>query len=736
MTSLALEPERIRFQATLCRFKLPLHEFKNMSAPPFQPTAGWSVATYRLSALQPATQAIGAARQSPLGPQIPQNAGLLAVNKTQEAVEKISRNHKSMPTLNSQINATGGTGVAEAIKHDHLFIDLVNQSFSLRTEAVNATKIHAGKVFNHSLKQGAQSGGRCLTLVCSNAAHSGCPLKYRWTKSRSGATWQLDLNSTCLTTVLSCKCTYKLKKKDLMKDPAFLALSDMKAGSKKVGPKAVRNSLHAVGIAASTFSVQQALNESLQMGKEQYEDVYKLLEPRLCEAERLNKGTRAFIDTNADGTFKWACLVIGQIADVIADVGLEVIGLDGQHSSNHQHKLKWMTLEGAVPFGEAKDYDTRRGRNMVLPIAKIVCASESSSAYTKMIELVKEHSGMREFLSRPDLVVFSDRGKAVEKTIRDNFPQAISLNCARHILGNAVACSGEKIDECLFWSIRDAETEVELRASLLILQNKCPRTAKYLAEETDWSKWQQCYVMMANPVCRTYGMRTSNLVECENARATNTGAISSNPLEVFQQLLVSADNSFRIIKSRVSTWVENNQLLTPPAQKSFVRQKAMSNYYLPVPTGGDSKLKYRCNSIKDNVAGCRNFYSIDLAHPFLNHGICRETNQMKTICRHYIACQQRHFSTSGGDPGAIGLKTDADLCQHTHHRGYMVPIVNNMLAGLSDIAVPPIDNLLKTSIHPAVPYELAAKKKRKPNSRVQSRGEEHLSSKYKPQRWR
>ena len=62
--------------------------------------------------------------------------------------------------------------------------------------------------------------------------------------------------------------------------------------------------------------------------------------------------------------------------------------------------------------------------------------------------------------------------------------------------------------------------------------------------------------------------------------------------------------------------------------------------------------------------------------------------------------------------------------------------LTTVLAGLSDIAVPPIDSLLKTSIQPAVPYELAAKKKRKPNSRVQSKGEEHLSSKYKPPRWR
>jgi len=46
---------------------------------------------------------------------------------------------------------------------------------------------------------------------------------------------------------------------------------------------------------------------------------------------------------------------------------------------------------------------------------------------------------------------------------------------------------------------------------------------------------------------------------------------------------------------------------------------------------------YLTSSLRSNVAGCTNYYTINLLEPLEKHGDCKECNQYQTVCRHYLA---------------------------------------------------------------------------------------------------
>lgn len=138
-----------------------------------------------------------------------------------------------------------------------------------------------------------------------------------------------------------------------------------------------------------------------------------------------------------------------------------------------------------------------------------------------------------------------------------------------------------------------------------------------------------------------------------------------------------------------------------------------------------SSTQMNCVNMNKSVALCRNFHQVDLGSPFKPHGMCMECNQMHTICRHYFASLNRYTAPAGGQIGAAGFKDEYALLQFTHHPGYLVPTVNNILASLPDIALPALDSLEKGAMLPPIPFEEAGSTKRKPNSRKLSKGEKY-----------
>lgn len=661
-----------------------------------------------------------------LAPTLPTNVKLLSANTTQQVVEEISKQTLSSKFvgLKPQTNnhGAGGAGVKERIQSDPKFVSLAGKVFLTGKEAAAATRTHAGEVLNHNLVYDMRlSGGRSLHLKCK----SGCPLAYRWTKPLNMAGWQMDFEKTCMLANATCPSSYKMNKNDLLGNDSFSALSNMKTGNKKVGPKAVHEALHSVGFSASIFSVKHALKEAQLLGKEHYNAVYQLVKPYLESVRNFNEKSQILIETNPDGTFNAACLVVGQMATLVSSIGLEVIGLDGQHHQNKKHNLNWMSVVGVVPLGLGKDVDERKGRNMNALVAKIVYKTEKAEAYSKLIALVRKHDGMESFLKKENLVVFSDRGLAVMKSIREDLPNAIALNCARHILLNAQEKSKEEIDPALFWSLRNAKADDDFMFCCKKMRENHPSAMDYFERETDMSTWVFLKIMLKHPQCSMYGMQTSNLVEQEHARTTNTGAISTNPLEMFQQMVVSADQSLRIIRSRVTQWVEDDKSLVPVAEASYMRQKELSKSVVVHPSGGKSSTLMNCINVNRTIANCRTIYQVDLGSPFKPHGMCEECNQMKTICRHYFASLNRFTAPAGGQIGAAGFKDEYSLLLFTHHPGYLVPIVNNVMASLPDIALPALDSLEKGTILPPIPFEEAGRTKRKPNARKLSKGEKY-----------
>ena len=650
------------------------------------------------------------------------------LTQTQQMVEKNSLNQPFLPPLplpESHGEHKEGSEVA-----DPKTAALLSKSWSSAAEASAACREHAAQMFNHTLVQGGGWGGKHIPLICKcnkfqkDAPH--CPLRYSIRKSAKVG-YYLKRDECNFQPFPTCLNTHIHSMKELLVNPQFLSMEKLETKGKKMGPKAIQESMSGMCINGKYITFQRALQKARSNGGDELVAVTALIEPYLAQISVLNQNSHFFVDRWEDGRFKSAALVLGDVCEVVSKIGLPVIGLDGQKVGNPLYDLSVMTVECVVPLGEAKDCDDSNGRHVIVPAAKIVHSSECADAFKSMISLARKVSALHLFLNQPNLVCFSDRGKAVLKAISESIPTAIGLNCALHILRNAVHNSKEEIDESLFWKYRNATTFFELQSCRDRMRHESPKTFAYLEHETDLSSWQVFSILRKHPLCRMYGIQTSNLVEQEHARSTNTGSINSNPLMIFQGFLLAASSSLRLMVERCSKLIEQKKLLTEPAVKSLERQRQLACGVLVKRT--HIPHVYLTSSLKSSVAGCINFLTVDLFQPHAPHGTCKECSQYQTICRHYLAAYLFHSGQSYMDPAVIGIATIPQLLAYSHHPGYLTAHVNNALKKAS-IAIPDLETLTPSNLKPTVPYnEIPVRKRKKsgPVKRFNSRGEVSLN---------
>ena len=650
-------------------------------------------------------------------------ASLVPLTDTQQKVEHNSLNQPFVPSLPSP----GALGeLQEAV--DPRTAELMSKRWRSSAEASQACREHASKVFNHSLVVGRGAGGKFIPLICkcSNSLQS-CPLKYSIRKSEKIG-FYLKKEECNFKPSSSCLNTHVLSKNELLANPQFQAIEQLESKGKKMGPKSILESLSKMGVNGKYQTIQRALLEARSNGGEEYAAITSLIEPYLAQAAMLNKNSHFIVDRWEDERFKSAALVLGDVCDLVAKIGLPVIGLDGQKVGNPLYDLHSMTLECLVALGEAKTNDDSNGRHVIIPAARVVHSSECASAFMAMIGLSRKIPSFDMFLNQSNLVCFSDRGSAVLKAIREAMPSAIGLNCALHILRNAVNKSKEEIDEGLFWRYRNANTYQDFQACRERMHHESPKTLAYLENETDLSTWQVFFILKKHPVCRMYGIQTSNLVEQEHARSTHTGSINSNPVMIFQGFLLSASSSLKLMVERCAKLIEKESALTEPAVKSLEKQRVLACSVFVKRT--HLPHVYLTSSLSSSHSGCTNYLTVDVFNPHLPHGTCKECHQYQTICRHYIAAYLLHSGQSFMDPGVIGMSSLPQLLAYTHHPGYLTANINDALKNVT-VHVPDLETLIPSDLKPTVPYDeipIGKKRKRSGNvKRLNSRGEVFLN---------
>ena len=229
--------------------------------------------------------------------------------------------------------------------------------FQSRTECVNACKAHAKEKCHshHLLQDNANSGSRKITLTCSTKSRDlpgGCSLEYVLKNKKS--VWSVDINKCNFSHNKPCESKHKTTKSELLKEDKFIALAKASQTS-QIGPKAAHKACKEMGENVSLFTVADCLKAARSIGKEEYDMIYALLDDYLKQVADLNDATKILVARNDDSTFKWAVLVMGQSAEILSQVGLEVVGLDAQASKNAEHKYQSMTIVGVVPLGKGKE---------------------------------------------------------------------------------------------------------------------------------------------------------------------------------------------------------------------------------------------------------------------------------------------------------------------------------------------------------------------------------------------
>ena len=649
-------------------------------------------------------------------------ASLLPLTDTQQKVEHNSLNQPSVPSLPSP-DALGGLKETA----DPRVAELMTKRWNSSAEASQACREHASKVFNHTLVVGKGAGGKHIPLICKcNKSLQSCPLKYSIRKSEKIG-FYLKKEECNFKPSSSCLNTHLHSKNELLANPQFQAIEKLENKGKKMGPKSIQESLSKMGINGKYQTFQRALQEARSNGGEEYAAITSLIEPYLDQVAMLNKNSHFIVDRWEDGRFKSACLVLGEVCELVAKVGLPAIGLDGQKVGNPLYDLNSMTLECLFALGEAKTDDESNGRHVIIPAARIVHSSECAIAFKSMIGLSRKIPSFDLFLNQSNLVCFSDRGPAVLKAIREAMPSAIGLNCALHILRNAVNKSKEDIDESLFWRYRNANTYSDFQACRERMHYESPKTLAYLENETDLTTWQVFFILRKHPVCRMYGIQTSNLVEQEHARSTHTGSINSNPVMIFQGFLLAASSSLKLMVDRCAKLIQKESALTEPAAKSLEKQRLLACSVFVKRTHVPHV--YLTSSLSSSHASCTNYLTVDVFNPHMPHGTCKECHQYQTMCRHYIAAYLFHSGQAFMDPGVIGMSSLPQLLAFTHHPGYLTANINNALKNMT-INIPDLETLVPSDLKPTVPYDEIpiGKRKKKGNvKRINSRGEAFLN---------
>ena len=345
---------------------------------------------------------------------------------------------------------------------------------------------------------------------------------------------------------------------ELSKLNEFRAIANAipKAGGQRALPTTSAQAiLETVGISVSEDVFKKSKN-SVNLTIQEQLHSFNMIEPLLLATKNKNPGLRYKIVPEADNAPLEAVYVVLPFAKSCVDFCLDVIGIDSAHmkplviSTSPRTILKKMCvtcIAGRTPAME------------MIIFAFSLSFSESSADITILLDLLKEE-GVD--FNQKKYTVFSDRGTAILKAIRDNLPHALQMLCQYHLDNNLKPF---KVHSQAIHTAQKATTETAYEQHMEDIQKVNPRLHAYLSKITE--NWQHFKAVERGNAL--YGMKTSNIVE----QVFNWMLEDrfSNPYYFIKNVLSKCFAMMESQRVKAKAW---GQLLTPFAQERYIEQSS------------------------------------------------------------------------------------------------------------------------------------------------------------------
>ena len=267
--------------------------------------------------------------------------------------------------------------------------------------------------------------------------YSSCTGFYLWVTCNSQKVWRVNTADSCLEHYnvdgklkLPCTGLWTASSKEIAGSEIYQALckSIPRAGGKRSLPmNRQMDMLSSAGISASIDVVKKARRMTETSGDEHVKSL-KMLEPLLLATQQLNTALRCRLRT-VNNEFH-GVFVIMPYTKVCLPHCLDILGLDSSHmksvclSKSNGTYLKKMCIHciaGRTPANEMIIY------------AFAMTFSENSSDLSELINYMNEE-GIA--LNTGRFTIFSDRGQAVLKSIRESMGECLQMLCFHHLDGN------------------------------------------------------------------------------------------------------------------------------------------------------------------------------------------------------------------------------------------------------------------------------------------------------------
>ena len=376
--------------------------------------------------------------------------------------------------------------------------DIFNQRF-LSKEAVIAsiTKSAEFGVQKNLTYDNSYRGGSQFRLRCQSCSEF-CLNVRKITNKKELGLWKVSTTSQLLhkslnenNQIIPCLGVrnQKTSSKDLLNDPSVYPLL-----ARRTPLKQVREIANSKNLECSDDVIKKA---SVLVKKYKCDITRSLenLQPFLEEFKLINPDAEVEFKVDENGVFQY-CVVILPTAKVVAE-HVHLLGLDAAHFKSVQTYSSDVLEKHFVSAAS-----TYLPGNHLHLLGFMIHLSETSRDYEILLDKLLKVGNF----DREDVIVVSDRGGAVNKSINNSFIHSFHMFCAIHLLRNLEQF--KTLNTFLFWSARNATTLNEYLKSMDEIKKQCRPAYNYLISIENWQLYK-----IHDAGVRCYGSRSSNVIE-------------------------------------------------------------------------------------------------------------------------------------------------------------------------------------------------------------------------------
>lgn len=417
------------------------------------------------------------------------------------------------------------------------------------------------------------SNGDSMRWMSYKCKDPQCPFRVNFSFESANDSWHVS----CLEGVDHNPCAGTLK-------PTSRVIAELLKG---VEPSVLHGPIKAL-----QFYVAKELNMTVNLRQvsrakaklldliDRWQESFAEIPAYVAEFMRLNPGGYAAYTVHPETRVFRGLAVFPPTAKTAAACFKPVWALDASH-------LRSDWPHGRLLLLVAQDWNKS---NVILGAA--IVDSESAENYAWFLAQARQIPEIAAALDdrRRRLAIISDRGQAITAALSTYTPAVVQRHCTKHLIGNLKAYLRRDnialplVMEHATWKLQEASSEREFNVLLQTYRARHPEAVGYLETAIEPEKWTS----WASPV-PMYGIRTSNMVEQENAAALLPREAQS-PLDAIDELLIAL-----LVRLHRNSNAANQAALRQPddalcknASKEVETQLAQSAQYqafvVPAPT--------------------------------------------------------------------------------------------------------------------------------------------------------